>query len=130
MSPPITRTLCFGILRYPIQTITKANYDDDIALLANTLVQAESLLHSLERAVGGIGLHVNADKTKYMCFNQRGNISTQKGGLLKLVDKFIYLRNSVSLTEKDIKNAVSCIEQVREAAPQQNSSCTVTYHPS
>ena len=40
---------------------------------------AESRLNSLERAVGGIGLHVNADKTEYMCFNQRGDISTLKG---------------------------------------------------
>ena len=57
---------------YTTQTITDANYTDDIALIANTLAQAESLLHSLERAAGGIGIHVNADKRKYMCFNQRG----------------------------------------------------------
>ena len=48
--------------RYPAQTITDANYADDIALLANTPAQTESLLHSLERAAGGIGLYVNADK--------------------------------------------------------------------
>ena len=35
---------------------------------------------------GGIGLHVNADKTEYMCFNQRGDISTLNGGSLKLMD--------------------------------------------
>ena len=39
---------------------------DDIALLANTPTQAESLLHGLERAAAGIGLHFNADKTEYM----------------------------------------------------------------
>ena len=38
--------------RYPAQTITDADYADDIALLANTPVQAESLLHSLEKAAG------------------------------------------------------------------------------
>ena len=54
---------------YPAETITDADYADDIALLANTPTQAEFLLHSLERAAGGIGLHVNADKTEYMCFN-------------------------------------------------------------
>ena len=48
--------------RYPAQTITDANYADDIVLLASTPAQAESLLHSLEWAAGGIGLHVNADK--------------------------------------------------------------------
>ena len=38
--------------------------------------QAETLLHSLERATAGIGLHVNAHKTEYMCYNQTGDIST------------------------------------------------------
>ena len=47
--------------RYPAKTIT-----DDIALLANAHVQAETLLHCLERAAAGIGLHVNAHKTEYM----------------------------------------------------------------
>ena len=35
----------------------------DIALLANTPAQAESLLHSLVKAAGRIGLYVYADKT-------------------------------------------------------------------
>ena len=74
--------------RYPAQTITDADDADDIALLANIPAQAETLLHDLERAAAGIGLYVNADKTEYMCFNQRGNISTLKGGPLKLVVKF------------------------------------------
>ena len=53
--------------RYLAKTITNADYADDIALLANTPNQAETLLHSLERAATGIGLHVNAHKTGYMC---------------------------------------------------------------
>ena len=53
--------------RYPAKTITDADYADDLALLANTPNQAETLLHSLERAAAGIGLHVNAYKTEYMC---------------------------------------------------------------
>ena len=75
--------------RYPAQTITDTDYADDIALLANAPAQAETLLHSLEWAASGIGLHVNAHKTEYMCFNQRGDISTLNGSSLKLVDKFI-----------------------------------------
>ena len=69
--------------RYPTQTITHADYTDDIALLANTPTQAESLLHSLKRASGGIGLHANENKKEYMCSNQRGRISTLKVGLWK-----------------------------------------------
>ena len=67
-----------------------SNNADDIVLLANTPKQVESLLHSLEQVAGGIGLHVNADKTEYMCFNQKGDISTLNGGSLKLVEKFTY----------------------------------------
>ena len=73
-----------------------------MAILANTPAQAETLLHSLERAAAGIGLHVNAHKTEYMCFNQTGDVSTLGGSSLKLVDKFTYLGNSVSSTEKYI----------------------------
>ena len=69
--------------RYPAQTITDADYADDIELLANTPTQAKSLIHSLERAAGDISLQASADKTEYMCFGQRVDIST-----LKLVDKF------------------------------------------
>ena len=88
--------------RYPAKTITDADYADDIAILANTPNQAETLVHSLERAAAGIDLHVNAHKTEYMCFNQAGDISTLAGTSLKLVDKFTYLGSSVSSTEKDI----------------------------
>ena len=88
--------------RYPAQTITDVDYTDDIALLANTPIQAETLSHGLEWAAAGIGLHVNADKTECMCFNQRGDISTLNGSSLKLVDKSTYLGKSVSSTKKDV----------------------------
>ena len=74
--------------RYLAQTITDMDYADDISLLANTPAQAETQLYSMERAAAGIGLHLNAHKTEYTCFNQRGDISTQNGSSLKLVDKF------------------------------------------
>ena len=82
--------------KYPAKTITDTDYADDIAFLAKGPAQAETLLYSLERAAGGIGLHVNPHKTEYMCFNQTGNISTLNGSTLKLVDKFTYLGSSVS----------------------------------
>ena len=56
---------------YPAQTITDADYADDMALLVNTLAQAEFLPHSQERAAAGIGPHLNAHKTEYMCFNKK-----------------------------------------------------------
>ena len=85
------------------KTITDADYANDIALLANTPAQAESQLLSLEQASACIGLHINAHKTEYMHFNQRGEISTLNVSSLKLVDKFTYLGSSVSSTKTNIK---------------------------
>ena len=93
--------------RYPAKTITHADYADDIAILANTPDQTETLLHSLERAAADIGLNVNAHKTEYMCYNQTGDISTLDGNPLKLVDKFTYLGSSVESTEKDIETRLT-----------------------
>ena len=80
--------------RYPAQTITDADYADDIELLAYTPTQAESLLHCLEWAAGPF---VNTDKIEYMCFNQRHDTAT-----IKLVDKFTDLGSNVSSTKNDI----------------------------
>ena len=93
--------------RYHAQTITDADYVDDIVLLANTSVQAETQLHSLDWAAAGIGLHVNAHKTEYMSFNERGDNSTLKCEPLKLIDKFTYLGSSVSSTEKDFNTRLA-----------------------
>ena len=93
--------------RYPAKTITDADYTDDIALLANAPAQAETLLHSLERAAARIGLHVNAHKMEYMCFNQAGDITTLNGSSLKLVDMFTYLGSSVSSTETGIDSQLA-----------------------
>ena len=92
------------------------DYADDIELLANTPTKAETLPHSLERAAAGIGLHVNTDKTEYIYFNQRGDISTQNCSSLKLVNKFTYLGSSVSSIENDISTqlakALSAIDRL------------------
>ena len=68
--------------------IEDADYANDITLLANSHNQAETLLHSLDRAATGIDLIVNAHKTEYMGYNQTGDISSLDGTSLKLVNKF------------------------------------------
>ena len=67
------------------ETITDADYRDDLTLLANTPAQSESLLDRPEQAASGIGLNVNSDKTEFMCFKQDGTISTLNDEPLKLV---------------------------------------------
>ena len=93
--------------RYSVETIADANYADDIALLENAAAQAETLPQSLEWAVAGIALHVNAHKTEYMCLNERVDISTLSSSSLKLVDKFTYKGRSVLSTETDINTRLA-----------------------
>ena len=90
--------------RYPAKTITDA---DHIALLSNTSVQPETLLHSLERAATGISLHVYAHKTGFMCCNQTVDISTLNGSTLKLVDKISFQGSSVSSTKTGINTRIA-----------------------
>ena len=93
--------------RYPAHAITEVDYADDILLLANTPAHTKSLRHSLERSAAGISIYVNAGKTEYMCFTQRGDISTLNGSSLKLVDKFTYLESSFSSTETHINTRLA-----------------------
>ena len=74
--------------RYTTKTITDADYTDDTALRANVPAQAKTLLHGLERAAAGIGLHINAYKTEYMSFIQTDDIFTRNSSTPKPVDKF------------------------------------------
>ena len=64
--------------RYPAKPNTDADYADDIAILANTPNQAKTLMHSLERAAIGIGLHVNALKTDIWALSNRWYFLTRR----------------------------------------------------
>ena len=83
-------------------TMTDSDYADDLVLLVSTPVRAESLLHSLEPAARGIDLYMNANKTEYMCFKQKGTIFPLRVKLLELVDLFPYLGCNISSTESDV----------------------------
>ena len=87
-----------------LQTVPWRNYNGRRlcrwhSVLENTPAQAKSLLHSLEQAAWGIGLHENANK-KFMYFKREGAISKRR--TFKLVDSFLNLGSSVSSTERDI----------------------------
>ena len=78
--------------RYPATTITGADYADDIAILANTPDQAETLLHSLETSSSKHRPSMLMHTKRNICaITKRGDISTLEGAPLKLVDKFTYL---------------------------------------
>ncbi|XP_038064651.1 uncharacterized protein LOC119735043 [Patiria miniata] len=55
--------------RHPAQYLSDLEYADDISLLADTILDAESLLHKVEACCKSVGLSLNAKKTKYMVIN-------------------------------------------------------------
>ena len=85
-----------------METITDADYADDLWLIANTPAEAESLLHGQKQVVKGIGLYINSNKTEFVCFKQDCAISSFHGKLLKSVDQFTYLNSNISSTESNL----------------------------
>ena len=96
---------------YPARFIIDVDYADDIALPATPPPKAESLLHSLKREAGGVGLNFNDEKIEYMCSNQNqtSDISILRDSALKLVNKFTYLGSCFSSTEYDINTQLAKI---------------------
>ena len=90
--------------RYPGKKITDADYADDLAVLADTLKDATTLLHNIEKVAKQIGLYLNADKTEFICENQDASV-----GMKSLADKHIkqvldfkYLGSYIASTEHDV----------------------------
>ena len=93
--------------RHPEVNITDADFADDLALMSNTLEQAQLLLLRLEIAAETVGLHVNFKKTEYMRFNQEeGEVVTLDGNKLKEVVDFKYLGALIQSSEKDINSRI------------------------
>ena len=55
--------------RYPAEKVTDADFADDLALLSNTIDEAQQMLTSFEEAAGAVGLIMNESKIKYMSIN-------------------------------------------------------------
>ena len=82
---------------YCIETMTDADYTDDLALLTNTPTQAKYMLHCLElETLLLMGMQIK----QFSCFKQEG--ATLSGKHLKLVNQFTYLSSNISSTESDI----------------------------
>ena len=89
--------------RNPAEVITDTDFADDIALLSNTLRQAEELLHRTQDAAKQIGLHINEKKTEYMTFHiDNPTLQTLDGKNLKYVNDFLYLGSWIGSCEKDV----------------------------
>ena len=90
--------------RFPAVKITDADYADDLAVLADILKVATTLLHNIEKIAKETGLYLNADKTEFICLNQEASegMKSLSGEKIKQVADFKYLGSYVAYTERDV----------------------------
>ena len=88
---------------HPDLFITDADFADDIALLSDSLTNAQELLTALESASNCTGLYLNETKTECMPINTRNNIQikTLSNNILKCVEDYKYLGSHILNSEKD-----------------------------
>ena len=94
--------------RYPPVKITDADFADDLALLSDSIKEAQEILSSLEKAASTVGLFMNESKTKYMSMNisskeEETPLMSLSGIAIDKVDDFVYLGSWVANTERDFK---------------------------
>ena len=90
--------------RVPAVTVTDLDVADDLALLSNTIQQAEKLLHDLEHASNLVGLSMNVSKTKFMTININSvdtSINSIDGRPIEHVQDFKYLGSYIADSRKD-----------------------------
>ena len=90
--------------RNPVETMTEADYADDLELYADTVIQFEYLRHSLKQAAGGVGLYVSANKTMY--FKQE-YVFFWGGKSLKLMDQLTHLFSNNSSDGSDVNRRIA-----------------------
>ena len=84
------------------QTITDLDFADDIALLSDSLNNAEELLHLVEASALKVGLGMNAKKTKAMVYNEPPHaVKTLDGSELEIVQDLKYLGAWIASGEHD-----------------------------
>ena len=90
--------------RLPGVKVTDLDFADDLALLSDTIQQAEKLLHDLEYAAKLVGLSLNASKTEFMTVNidpADASLNSLNGDTIEHVSDFKYLGSYVADSRKD-----------------------------
>ena len=84
--------------------VTDLDFADDLALLSDTIQQAQKLLHDLENAAHLVGLSLNTAKTEFMTINidpADATINSLNDSPIAHVDDFKYLGSYVADDRKD-----------------------------
>ena len=90
--------------RHPATYLTDTDFADEIALLSNTIEDAQKLLTLVVDTARQIGLNINEEKTEYMTYNiQENNHLTANSKVIKEVQEFKYLGSWIDDSHKDLK---------------------------
>lgn len=90
--------------RVPAVKVTDLDFADDLALLSDSIQQAQQLVQDLEHAAKLTGLSMNPTKTEHMVINiasEASNISSVNGDIIKRVEDFKYLGSYIAESKKD-----------------------------
>ena len=91
--------------RHPAKKLSDVEFADDVALITETIKEAQKFLTSLEKAAECVGLHMNEGKTKYLCTNVPRPIPapliSSAGCVIEEVDDFVYLGSWIASSEHD-----------------------------
>ena len=90
--------------RHKAEKLADAEFADDVALISDSIAEAQQLLQSLETAAKQVGLYMNEGKTKYLCVNipeEHEDIVSSSGNIIDEVKDFVYLGAWVGSSEHD-----------------------------
>ena len=91
--------------RRPAQYLTDLDFADDLALIAESIKNAETLLQSLEEAAAAVGLLCNETKTEFISTSTSSDtIHSLSGAPIKQVEDFVYLGSHIMESKKDFKS--------------------------
>ena len=90
--------------RHPASHLSDLDFADDIVLFADTIQEAELLLHKVESASKSTGRFLNPSKRKYININPSANdsVHSSDGSKIEKVEVFKYL-GSYTNSQHDIQ---------------------------
>ena len=90
--------------RVKVKKVSDTEFADDIALVTDTVKEAEDLMREVERVSMSVGLRLNETRTKYLVENiqEPEEIVCVDVKPIELVDDFLYLGVKIRNTEEDL----------------------------
>ena len=89
---------------HPVQHLTDLDFADDLAMISESIKDAESLLQSLELAASQVGLYCNEGKTEFITLSRTSSeLKSMNNSTIKMVEDFQYLGYYIMDSQRDFK---------------------------